>query len=1032
MAELAITTGHGGEGASFNTVFIDTTLDTHLAVVVSSSDTVADLKKKIIEEHLVCFPECGAIRIAGLKVKKRGLYYHLAESMLVKCAFEGIKKKSWFLCVEASVIDCKGKEIEGIQNYEEEGNLAVVNVNEKNVFEDGGVGLVLGAPRGVVGDGDLLVATRNEPSSSFKQNGSCGAADGLEVAETAEAQLRGGDQGDIGHAVGSESRREEKSDGQAQDVEVQVTKSKIDGTGSVLPVGYLNHHQELEVQVMENRMDSSVLQGGDLNDNSNIVKEKRTKRKRSCKKVESKKDDLVSESSDKPSMKTFEHKPVGKKLKTGKEGRSIVSESTEMNFESAIVSQLPVDVDGKIKRKKKSSEKLVEEISAVVDDISQKQVRSNTGNMVSELNDMTSEPPTVSQLPIGDDQQLVNPTVEAKKKRKKKSSNKMDKEVNVVDEQSLKEAGGNNANVRSGPNDMTCEPPTMSQLPIGDEQQLINAVVESSDAGAKKFSNKIAKEVNAVNEQSLKDGRSDNVNVVSEPNDMNCDPPTVSQLPVGDVQQLVNATVKGSEAKVKKKRKTKSSKKIDREVNAVDEQSMNEAGGDDGNVVSEPNDMTDEPPTVSQLPRGGKQQVVNASDADTRKKRKRKSSSKMDKEANADVEQSLKEAGTDVEQSLKEAGTDDGNVPCHAPPAIVQQEADEHMLQPSAMSLKDKETSPVREAHHNNLHSQDINDFQEPVPDEMHRVTTEKVAVIQTFSTEVQKEVHSQLGEAVPSLCPFIFKKRKKSRKQKDLSSGATVTSDLGSDVPVKDGEEAVVEEISRASLLATEDEINEVIKNVVDSVPETTEGKAVVEVKESKSKKKPKTKLDSDAKISLPTQAEDENIPVPPTVNIEDGDLDKVTSKLPGTPSLTGKGGSEANPHVGSSGRENKRKEVQQPNAASKLKEAEEEHHHSESSTNSTSKPKRSNKAQSLTQTGNVNPKPLGGSSSILKRNLFGDGSDDSLETYVFPSERQSSPSIPDTYADVSSTPDGESDAGFDGETRNSSGDPLGMKTPF
>ncbi|CAN1225069.1 hypothetical protein LINGRAPRIM_LOCUS944 [Linum grandiflorum] len=630
MAELAITTGHGGEGASFNTVFIDTTLDTHLAVVVSSSDTVADLKKKIIEEHLVCFPECGAIRIAGLK----------------------------------------GKEIEGIQNYEEEGNLAVVNVNEKNVFEDGG---------GVVGDGDLLVATRNEPSSSFKQNGSCGAADGLEVAETAEAQLRGGDQGDIGHAVGSESRREEKSDGQAQDVEVQV---------------------------MENRMDSSVLQGGDLNDNSNIVKEKRTKRKRSCKKVESKKDDLVSESSDKPSMKTFEHKPVGKKLKTGKEGRSIVSESTEMNFESAIVSQLPVDVDGKIKRKKKSSEKLVEEISAVVDDISQKQVRSNTGNMVSELNDMTSEPPTVSQLPIGDDQQLVNPTVEAKKKRKKKSSNKMDKEVNVVDEQSLKEAGGNNANVRSGPNDMTCEPPTMSQLPIGDEQQLINAVVESSDAGAKKFSNKIAKEVNAVNEQSLKDGRSDNVNVVSEPNDMNCDPPTVSQLPVGDVQQLVNATVKGSEAKVKKKRKTKSSKKIDREVNAVDEQSMNEAGGDDGNVVSEPNDMTDEPPTVSQLPRGGKQQVVNASDADTRKKRKRKSSSKMDKEANADVEQSLKEAGTDVEQSLKEAGTDDGNVPCHAPPAIVQQEADEHMLQPSAMSLKDKETSPVREAHHNNLHSQ--------------------------------------------------------------------------------------------------------------------------------------------------------------------------------------------------------------------------------------------------------------------------------------------------------------------------------------
>ncbi|CAN0929311.1 hypothetical protein LINGRAHAP2_LOCUS36992 [Linum grandiflorum] len=1258
MAELAFPiAGDDGDRASFNTVYIDTTLGTTLAMDVDSSDTVADLKRKIIEEHLVCFPECGAISIRRLKVKKRGgVYYNLAESMLVKSAFDG-SKKSWYISVEAS-------EIEATRDYEEEGNWALVEVN-KNGLEDERVGLVIDVPRGVVGDGGLLVTIRNKPrvnqngcvlqggdlndrsnvkekrkkwKRSKKGDGEVSGKDGNVLVN--ELGTKGGeertgdlvldvpryvvqdgdllnepsnsiDHGDkfmpVGVVVGSESCREEKSDEQAQDVEVHGTKTKIDGSISL--VGELNHQfdghaQEFEVQVVENRMDGSVLQGGDLDDNSN-VKEKRKKRKRienasaegpevhgEPAKDESKKDDLVSERSDKPSMETSEHEPVTKKLKTGKEmeneGRTLAPESTEMTFDPSTVSQLPADADGKMRRKmkKKSSKKLEKEINAV-DEILQNQGRTGNENVVSELNDMTSE-----QLPTGDDQQPVNDTVEGsdadakKKNRKKKSFNKMDKKFDASDEQSLKEAGGDNGNVVSGSDDMNCDPPTVSQLPIGDEQQPVNATVGASYADAKNSSMNFDKEINVGGELSLKEA--------TEPNDMNCDPPTVSQLPIGDDQLLVNATVEGSKAEVKKKRKKKSSKRIEKEVNAVDEQSLKEGGGDNGNVVSEPNDMTGEPPTVSQLPIGDEQlvnatagasnadgevslkearsdnvnvisdpndmncdpptvsqlpirddqQLVNAtvegSEAEAKKKRKKKSSKKIDKEVNAVDEQSMKEAGgdngnvvsepndkqqvanaatveasdpdtkkkkrkkkssnkmdkevnADVGQSLKEAGDDNGNVveELRNAPTSVQQKANEHMLQPSVVSLNDKDTGPVQESQHDNFPSQDDNDLQKPVPDEMHIV-----------ATEVQKEVHSELPEAVPSLGLFALKKQKKSRKHKDLSSCAPVTSDIRffKDAVIdnsiqkaaekgSDGKEAVVAESQKASLLVTEDEINEVIKNVVDSVPHATESKAVPEVKERKSKKKAKKKHDSDA---TPTQAEYENTGENMDTNLVntrtgnllskvDNDAEKISnsggvdfmayfspteqdkktsdhSEVTGAcittkgqkkrkvqdtvpPKLpeTGKPAFEASPHVGSSGKENKRKEVHKPNV-SKAKEAVE--HVSESFTSSTSKPKRSNNVKGGRRGSNANtgevlngtalPKPLPESSSVFKRNLFGD-SDDSLETYVFPTQRgRSRSSTPDPDSDVSSDSDGESDAGFDGETRNVSGGPKGMKTPF
>ncbi|CAN1120364.1 hypothetical protein LINPERHAP2_LOCUS160 [Linum perenne] len=1288
----------GGDGASFNIVFIDTTLDTHLAMDVSYSDTVADLKKRIVEEHSLCFPKCGEIRIDGLKVKRRGLYYSLAESMLVKSAFDGVKN-SWFISVEASSVS-KVKEIEGFLGYEEEAGLALVSV-ENNGLEKEGVGLVHDVPRGVLRDGNLLVRSRNEASSSLNQSGSRGAD---EVAETAE--LRGGGHGKNVLVVGFESRREEKVDEEARDMEVRATETEIGC--SMLLVGDLN--RRCDGQAQNKRVPEVQL--GHLEHT----------------KDDSKKDDLVSEQSDKPSMEASEHEPVAKKLKTGKEteneGRNTGWEFNETTSEPPTVSQLPIsdeqrlvnanatvdgsDADGKKKRRKKSSKKV--------------------DNVVSELNDMTSEPPTLSQLPIEDPQPLVNATMEGsdagmKKRRKKKSSSKMDKEVNAVDQQSLKEAGGDNGNLISELNDTACEPPTLSQLPIADEQPLMNATMEVSDAevknkGKKKSSDKMDKEVNADDDQSLNEAGGDNGNMVPEQNDMTSEPPgivvpepnlmseppTVSQLPIGDEEQLMNATMESSDASMKMK-KTKSSKKKDKEADAVDEQSLKEAGGNSenvvsepnvltfepsGNVVSEPNDVTWEPLPLPQLlvnasmegsdagtkkrrkkkssnkmdkedtaihqqslkaaegdnGNVGYEQLMNAtvedSDGGTKKKRKKKSSNKIDKEVNAGDEQSLKEAagdhgnmvselndmiseppvnmvpesndmtceppiaseiskadeqlvnatveGSDAgvkkkrkkkssskidkkvnagdEQSLKEAAGDNGNmvselnfmiseppvnvVPepnamtCEPPIAsqlskadeqlvnatvegsdarvkkkrkkssskidkevnandeqslmeaaddngnlVAEQEADFptqgslNVLQPSAVSVNE-DTGPVQEAHRNNCPSQDINDFQKLVPDEMHE--TDKVVESQTISTP--KEVHSELPEAVPSLHlqSLSTKKRKKSKKNKDSVSEIPVAADLeifkdtaidnlihdapekGSAIPAEKVKEATATESLRASLLVTEEEINEVIKNVVDSSHQGTESKAMAE------EKKTKKQHGSDAKNSLLTQAEDENtgehVPVPPTVNAHDTNSSPTNTNLVNTRTV-GNDAEEFNNGVNflayfspnerdkkmsdrsevtgawTKTMEGKKKRKAQDgdldNVPPKLPEApsmkvkrwsEVKPTHSESSTKSTSHVKRgNNKIQPLHQQGGskvgsgskantgevVNGKvhPNSGTSSVFERNLFGDGSSDSLETYVFPSLYQSRSSTPDPYSNVSPNPDGDSDAGFDDEMR-------------
>ncbi|KAD1846307.1 hypothetical protein E3N88_42220 [Mikania micrantha] len=90
--------------ADHNVVFIDTSLETRLAMNVSESDTVSEFKQKIVLEHRLLFPAMGDVKIECLKVKQKGNFYHLADSMLVKSAFDA-SKRNWFVSADASCLE---------------------------------------------------------------------------------------------------------------------------------------------------------------------------------------------------------------------------------------------------------------------------------------------------------------------------------------------------------------------------------------------------------------------------------------------------------------------------------------------------------------------------------------------------------------------------------------------------------------------------------------------------------------------------------------------------------------------------------------------------------------------------------------------------------------------------------------------------------------------------------------------------------------------------------------------------------------
>ncbi|KAK8962135.1 hypothetical protein KSP40_PGU020670 [Platanthera guangdongensis] len=97
-----------------HTIFVDTSIDTHLAMAVSLHDTIRNVKAKIRAEHVLCFQEVGEIAIQAIKVKRRGFFYFLPDSMYVSNAFDGVKG-GWFLSIDVVSL-CHVKDQEVVSN----------------------------------------------------------------------------------------------------------------------------------------------------------------------------------------------------------------------------------------------------------------------------------------------------------------------------------------------------------------------------------------------------------------------------------------------------------------------------------------------------------------------------------------------------------------------------------------------------------------------------------------------------------------------------------------------------------------------------------------------------------------------------------------------------------------------------------------------------------------------------------------------------------------------------------------------------
>ncbi|KAH0884249.1 hypothetical protein HID58_060345 [Brassica napus] len=91
-----------------NCVYVETSLDTHLLVLLHDRETISDFKVKLCKEHHQCFPQLGKIDISAVKVNRQNtlgllLDYHLPDSMLLSMVFNGIGHNCWFVFVDAAV-----------------------------------------------------------------------------------------------------------------------------------------------------------------------------------------------------------------------------------------------------------------------------------------------------------------------------------------------------------------------------------------------------------------------------------------------------------------------------------------------------------------------------------------------------------------------------------------------------------------------------------------------------------------------------------------------------------------------------------------------------------------------------------------------------------------------------------------------------------------------------------------------------------------------------------------------------------------
>ncbi|XP_023634154.1 uncharacterized protein LOC17880365 isoform X2 [Capsella rubella] len=116
-------------------VFIETSLDTGLALPVHKDEIISDFKDKLRYEHKRAFPEIGEINVSALKVKRRRKFYHFAESMNVYKAFDGVGR-NWFIYVDAVRVE-KSEVLAIMDADEHRSNLEMVEKKKEIAIVDG-------------------------------------------------------------------------------------------------------------------------------------------------------------------------------------------------------------------------------------------------------------------------------------------------------------------------------------------------------------------------------------------------------------------------------------------------------------------------------------------------------------------------------------------------------------------------------------------------------------------------------------------------------------------------------------------------------------------------------------------------------------------------------------------------------------------------------------------------------------------------------------------------------------------------------
>nr|CAB3487428.1 unnamed protein product [Digitaria exilis] len=82
---------HRDGGDAPVTLFLDTDLGTRLALLVAPDTTIRGLKLQVDAEHAAAFPDLGPVAAKSFQVRRKGVLYHLSDSMTVTSAFTKIK-----------------------------------------------------------------------------------------------------------------------------------------------------------------------------------------------------------------------------------------------------------------------------------------------------------------------------------------------------------------------------------------------------------------------------------------------------------------------------------------------------------------------------------------------------------------------------------------------------------------------------------------------------------------------------------------------------------------------------------------------------------------------------------------------------------------------------------------------------------------------------------------------------------------------------------------------------------------------------